>query len=262
MEGTLTATTINLTAGTLDVVGGGEIAGATITAGPGTSFQAVDGTFAGTTTWQGSLLLNGITQAQLLTVTGSTDITGALSGNGTIDLSSGATLELGGTASGGTIEFDDAGSTLKLDAPSGFSETIFGLTTGDVIDLVGTSVKSAVISGSTLSVTETNNTVLTYQLASGNPLIRFAVKSDGAGGSDLTVSNQLTERSDFNGGGSDILWRNNATGAVETWLMTNGLVTGGSGSLRLSVWQVLGTGDSVTAPRCVWRNQQRRSDTW
>ena len=52
--GELTANTINLTAGTLDDVGGGTIVGATIVAGPGTTFQAIDGTIVGTT-WHGPL---------------------------------------------------------------------------------------------------------------------------------------------------------------------------------------------------------------
>src|SRR5262249_42987084 len=43
---------------------------------------------------------------------------------------------------------------------------------------------------------------------------------------------------------SDILWTNSATGAVQTWLMTNGQVTSATaiGSVS-SAWQNLGIGD-------------------
>jgi hypothetical protein len=187
------------------------------------------------------------------------DIAGPLSGTGAINLSSGATLELGGAASGSTIHFIGEGGTLQLDSPSSFGEIISGLTAGDGIDLAGTSVESAVVNGSTLLVTEANSTVLTYQLGSANPAIHFAITAggttaSGAAGSDLTVSNT---KNNFNGDQtSDILWQNSNTGQVLIYEMNGtqvigpGSVGGGGG------WNVIATGDfnNDGATDILWQN--------
>jgi len=74
-------------------------------------------------------------------------------------------------------------------------------------------------------------------------------------------------QSDFlHNGTSDVLWRNNTTGAVETWLMTNGHVTGGTGvGTASSKWQILGTGDfnGDGTSDVLWRNTTSGEiDTW
>jgi hypothetical protein len=104
--GELTANTINLTAGTLDDVGGGTIVGATIVAGPGTTFQAIDGTIVGTT-WHGPLVLSTTVQASLLTVTDSLTLLNASgTGSGELDL----------TGIGADIDFS---SSVTLDGLTG-----------------------------------------------------------------------------------------------------------------------------------------------
>src|SRR5207245_10216264 len=104
--GELTANTINLSAGTLDDVGGGTIVGATIVAGPGTTFQAIDGTIVGTT-WHGPLVLSTTVQASLLTVTDSLTLLNASgTGSGELDL----------TGIGADIDFS---SSVTLDGLTG-----------------------------------------------------------------------------------------------------------------------------------------------
>jgi hypothetical protein len=79
--GVLSVGSIDLTGGTLAVVGAGEITGgATITDGSGTSTIFQDGTFDGVT-WKGTLALHGVTQASLLTITKSLTVLNA-AGNG------------------------------------------------------------------------------------------------------------------------------------------------------------------------------------
>src|SRR5262249_17112302 len=144
----------------------------------------------------------------------------------------------------GNITFQADGQ-LKLDQPATYSGTIAGLQGGDSIDFAGTLVRGAVISGATLVVTQTNNQLLTFQLASGNPRIRWAIAPDGAGGTKISVMSEVTLPGDFNlAGVSDLLWRNTNTGSVDTWLMSNGRVNGGAGVGAVSsAWLGLGFGD-------------------
>jgi hypothetical protein len=373
--GVFTANTINLNAGTLAVLAGAEIVGATIVAAPSTTFRPIDGTLAGVV-WQGPMVLAAVTQSDLLTVTtsltllnangtgsgeldlngpggevafstltldgqagdaglqinvtnpgsglssvlavltsaaltigahahvnlgGNGDVqiasastggglvnngvitasattaeinvggfsnagtvnvmhelavAGAIAGTGTVNISVGAMFELGGAASGGTVNFAGGGGTLKLDAPSSFSETISGLTATDVIHLVGTSVKSAVISGSTLSVTETNNTVLTYHLGSANPPLRFVVTPDGNNGSDLTATPADATKNDFSGDGkSDLIWQNGGT--FTEWQSTGSAFTPNTfvGSVGAG-WTAAGVGDFSGDGKAdvIWQN--------
>src|ERR1043166_6759160 len=72
---------------------------------------------------------------------------------------------------------------------------------------------------------------------------------------------------DFNGDGtSDVLWRNTATGEVQTWLMTNGQVSGGAGlGMVSSAWQFAGTGDiNGDGTTDVWRQTAASGevDSW
>jgi large repetitive protein len=94
-------------------------------------------------------------------------IGGSVSGtNGTFSIGDLSLLEFASSvAAGQTISFVDNSGLLTLDSPSTFDGTIANLTFGDAIDFQGISVARAVISGSTLTVTETNNQTLTYQIA-------------------------------------------------------------------------------------------------
>ncbi len=79
--GVLAIGSIDFTAGTLEVISGGEITGGTtITDGSGTSTMFTDGTLDGVT-WEGTLALTGVSQASLLTITTSVNVLNA-GGNG------------------------------------------------------------------------------------------------------------------------------------------------------------------------------------
>jgi hypothetical protein len=72
---------------------------------------------------------------------------------------------------------------------------------------------------------------------------------------------------DFNGdANSDALWRNTSTGEVDTWLLTNGQMTGGTGVGSVSsAWQTLATGDfnGDGTSDILWRNSNTGEiDTW
>src|SRR5262249_6595150 len=86
------------------------------------------------------------------------------------------------------VTFEGAGGVLKLDNPSSFTGQISGLVTGDIIDLTNTTVKSAAINGSTLTVTKSNNQTLSYQIAGSLSGNAFAIQSDNAGGDELVLT--------------------------------------------------------------------------
>ncbi len=148
---------------------------------------------------------------------GSIDSGAQISGGTQLDygLANGATVftgsqvvESGGTASGTTISggteyvsaggtalgavFGSTSGTLDLGQPQGLSGTISGWQVGDVIDFVSTSVTSAGISGSTLTVTVSGGSAFTYQLAGQEANTSAGVKSDGAGGTDVTLVTSVT----------------------------------------------------------------------
>ena len=75
---------------------------------------------------------------------------------------------------------------------------------------------------------------------------------------DRSVTLGQPKNSDLTGNGtSDVIWRNGTTGAVETWLMTNGTMSGGTGlGIASSAWSALAVGD-VTGngmSDVLWRN--------
>ena len=94
-------------------------------------------------------------------------------------------VSAGGTALGAI--FGSTSGTLDLEQPQGLSGTISGWQVGDVIDFVSTSVTSAGISGSTLTVTVSGGSAFTYQLAGQEANTGANVQSDGAGGTDVTL---------------------------------------------------------------------------
>ena len=112
----------------------------------------------------------------------------AVAGSGSAIIEGSGTLELGG-ADAQAVTFYSAGGTLKLDnpTPTTFTGHINGLIVGDTIDLINTTVTSAVISGSTLTVTESNKSTLTYTVAGSFTGNAFIVNGDGNGGTNLTL---------------------------------------------------------------------------
>ncbi len=97
-------------------------------------------------------------------------IGGAVAGingtNGTFSIGDLSHLEFASSvAAGQTVSFVDGNGWLTLDSPSTFNGDIAGLAIGDSIIFQGISVAGAAISGSTLTVTEQNSQILTYQIA-------------------------------------------------------------------------------------------------
>jgi hypothetical protein len=110
-------------------------------------------------------------------------IGGAVSGingtSGTFSIGDFSQLEFASSvAAGQTVSFVDGNGLLTLDSPSTFNGTIAGLTIGDSIDFLGgILITSTAISGSTLTVTETNSQTLTYQIAGALAGTKFNVLS-------------------------------------------------------------------------------------
>ena len=129
-------------------------------------------------------------------VNGAAAITGSLTGSGTVSLGSGATLTLGGGASGGTIEFDAAAAQLALADDTAFTDTISGLQVaagaadaadGDIIDITGQTVSITGIGGlgtTSGAVTLSDGAVLTLANIGATGWAPSAV-SDGDGGTDI-----------------------------------------------------------------------------
>ena len=113
---------------------------------------------------------------------------GAIGGTGGFVIDAGATLELGSNpAAGQVVRFDGANATLKLDTPTGFGATIDRFGPGGRLDLAGiTTATKAAMNGSTLTVTLTGGSLLTYAL-SNQVGSNLALASDGAGGTLITA---------------------------------------------------------------------------
>ena len=103
-----------------------------------------------------------------------------------ISIGAGSTLELA-TSDTGTVTFTDPTGTPILENPPLFTGQIAGLEAGDSIDLWGVQTKSAVISGSTLTITEANSQTLTYEISGALTGNDFTIGSDGGVGTDLTL---------------------------------------------------------------------------
>jgi len=96
--------------------------------------------------------------------------------SGTFSIGNFSTLEFASSVAAGQTILVGNGS-LTLDSPSTFNGTIAGLQIGDTIRFQGISIASAGISGSTLTVTETNSQILTYQLSGVPSGVTFSLLS-------------------------------------------------------------------------------------
>ncbi len=139
---------------------------------------------------------------------------------GTIDIGGGGQLEVGGSIDAQVaVRFNGgSGNTLQLDASTMPTNTIFGFTTGDTIDLAAVApanVSSVSIgAGNTLAIAETNGTTLNLIL---DPAQSFAnmtpmASSDGTGGTNISFGGaapppantiNLTGGNTFNGGSAN-----------------------------------------------------------
>ncbi len=142
------------------------------------------GTIAGFGSIKGATANAGIIEA----LGGKLKLVASATGKGVLEIGASSTLELGVGAKQGANFLSSTG-VLLLDKPAGFAnQQIGGLQVGDTIDLALTAVATAVVSGSTLTVTTTGDTVYKYKVAGALTGNHFAIQSDGAGGSDLVLS--------------------------------------------------------------------------
>jgi hypothetical protein len=95
-------------------------------------------------------------------------------------------VSAGGTAIG--VGFGGPAGTLDLAQPQGLGGTISGWQVGDVIDFVSTSVTSAWIYGTSLSVIVSGGQTFSYQLSGQQADTLVSSKSDGNNGTDLVLT--------------------------------------------------------------------------
>ena len=163
--GVLTVGSIDLTAGTLAVISQGEITGGTtITDGSGASTIFTDGTLDGVT-WEGTLALDGVAQASLLTVTTSLNVLNA-AGNGP-----------------GVINITGPGAEMNFDS----TITLNGTTTNLLIN-IGTSGQNASLSVGSTDVLTFGSLVTVSQTAAGSVAKINDVSTDGAVVNNGTLS--------------------------------------------------------------------------
>ncbi len=109
---------------------------------------------------------------------GAAQIGASVTGTGSFTIGDRAELEfVDAVAAGQTVSFADGNGLLTLNSPSTFGGSISGLAIGDAIDLVGIAVSSATVNGSVLTVTETDNQTLTYQVSGALTNTTFNVLS-------------------------------------------------------------------------------------
>ena len=133
-----------------------------------------------------------------------------------------------------------SGNTLKLDASTMPTDTIFGFTNGDTIDLAaltaGNTSSVSIGAGNTLTIDETNGTTLALNL---DPAQNFAgltpvASSDGAGGTDISFGAPVPSQTFFDGGVSSNLVGNNG----------NDIFVGSTGNDTITT----GTGHNLIGP--------------
>jgi hypothetical protein len=96
---------------------------------------------------------------------GTLALTDAVTGTGTLQVDTGATLQLAGVGAGGIADFNGIGGVLGL-SPMSFLGAIGGFAAGDTIDLANTAASSARFSGDTILVTLTAGGTLTLDTTS------------------------------------------------------------------------------------------------
>ena len=156
---------------------------------------------------------NGILQAEggLLKLSGAVSGAGSFlidspNGAGALSASTG-TLELS-TPVSGQVAFNGPGGVLKLDTPGSFTGTIVGFGQGDLtgrtadtIDLAGIVANSATLVGNKLQLKNNGGTVYSLNIAGSYTAggITFAAGTDGAGGTNLTVTGIFARDYNFAG---------------------------------------------------------------
>ena len=163
--GSLTLEDGVLTLGTLNIAAGASLSGSGAISAVGGGLATLDN--------QGALLASG----------GVLAISAALQGDATIG--DGATLDLAGSAQGGTISFAGSLGLLALSDASAQHDAVLGLTGSDAIDLLGIAPGSVQLSGGTVSLSGV--AAFALSVAAG----QAAVIGDGMGGSLITESGPM-----------------------------------------------------------------------
>lgn len=277
-------------AGTLSVVGGGQLSADRLVIAPG-------GHLEGNGTLNSAVENDGVIQAGqasdgesgnwgTLTVAGAIMGSGSLEvlpghvGEGRFDPSYGATLELNGPTAENVL-FDDRLGTLRLDQPTSFTGAITTASAGTVV-LAGVSLAS--IMGVSYAGDSTGGT-LTLQEAGGALTLRFLgshvldnftlaagpqVLSSDPPSLQITISGHgILPGQDFNGDGhSDILWQN-VNGAVSTWHATgsgasDGIVQDTYDAYVVTSWTAVDSFDFNGDGRAdiLWHNQNGAIAIW
>jgi hypothetical protein len=122
---------------------------------------------------------------------GKLSISGDVTGIGTLKIEQLKMLELGGSAADQKIVFA-AGklprATLILDNPGDSFGKIYGFQKSDVIDLKGVIGATDSFSGGVLTVRDGSNTIVsTLNFAGSFAGLKFALSSDGSGGTDISL---------------------------------------------------------------------------
>jgi T5SS/PEP-CTERM-associated repeat protein len=143
-------------AGGVHVSGGSEIklAGGALDPPAPVTIDA-GGTIDGYGTLFGDVENNGL----LLAEGGAVDISGAVTGDGILDIESGGTLVLSGTvAASQTISFSGSGA-LQLEPGAEIDTALNDLAVGDMIEVLGTSVSSVMFGASSLTITTSDGPI-------------------------------------------------------------------------------------------------------
>ncbi len=187
--GVLTVGSIDLTAGTLSVISGGEITGGTtITDGSGTFTRFTDGTLDGVT-WMGTLALDGVAQASLLTITtGLTVLNAAGNGPGEIDITGpGAEMDFDGT-----MTLDGTGGNLVMNIGTSSAQAQYMGIGANALLTLGTAVSvNQIAAGSTVHFIDVGG-------ATGGTLVNNGTMSFTSGtgsGAFVTASNFINNGS-------------------------------------------------------------------
>jgi Ca2+-binding RTX toxin-like protein len=180
-------------------------------------------TVTGSETFAGALTINGPFNQALIVAGGTTDLQGAVTGSGSLETETGTALILGGTVSSGVaVQFVGA-SSVTLGDVAGFAGAITGFASGDTIDLAGAGTVATSVASATQGVLVIGGQTIT--VSGSYTGLTFATKSDGNGGTDVSLSSSTGVASaTLPGVGSSF------TTAVETQLLTAVAAVAASGA--------------------------------
>ena len=188
-----------------------------------------------------------IETAVTLVDAGAFNLSGAVSGMGTIRIGAGKTLQAGASvSSGSTISFSGGGNLVLSDAPQ-CAATLLGLDSTDRLDLTQfgaitslTFAANGIGTGGTLTVADGSLLAHIALIGSYSPS-GFHSASDGHGGTQIFLAPPVA---DFNGDNmSDLLFQN-TDGTPAIWEMSSTTPTSQVAlSNPSSFWHLVGTGD-------------------